>query len=298
MFQAHNPAQHTFNWYCDLIGADQSNVVAAATRLRDIVKKIRTGYRSPFGTKFSYGQQSFQNGYLVAYFPYYIEPIYHVLKSADLPDELFNQDNLQVSFFGGGPCPEALGLAAYLREKVPNLKSVDISIFDREMSWNTIQQGLLPQMLPDYAADKTRYSIHNRSCNVAKCDAMKCSNSLAIAASEIIIAQNFLAEVSNDCDAAINTFEGIVRRSNCRYLIFVENNYSENRGTLDIINRCLHSKGLSTGLAEIDYNEICPNFTLPDVLYGNLFTGESGLIAKKYVKYHSMVIEIKRDPKS
>jgi len=294
MFQAHNPAQHTFKWYCDLIGTTENNAATAAKRLQNIVRGIRNGYKSPFGIQFPYGRQSFQNGYLVAYFPYYIEPIYHVLKSANLPDELFSKDNLQVSFFGGGPCPEALGLAAYLREKAPNLKSVDISIFDLENSWNTIQQGLLPEMLPDYAAEQTSYSIQNHSCNVVKCDAMKCTNSSAIAASEIIVAQNFLAEVSNDCNAAINTFEGIVRRSNCRYLIFVENNYSENRGMLDIINRRLHIKGLSTGLAEIDYNEICPNFALPDVLYGNLFTGESGLIAKKYVKYHSMVIEIAR----
>jgi len=262
--------------------------------LRDIVKKIRTGYRSPFGTKFSYEQQSFQNGYLVAYFPYYIEPIYHVLKLANFPDELFNKDSLQVSFFGGGPCPEALGLAAYLREKAPNLRSVDLSIFDREVSWNTIQQGLLPEMLPDYAAEQTSYSIRNRICNVEKCDAIKCSNRSAIAASEIIIAQNFLAEVQTNYDATIDAFEGIVRRSNCRYLVFVENNYSENRGMLDIINRRLHRKGLSTGLVEIGYDKICPNFTLPDVLHKNLFTGESGLIAKKYVKYHSMVIEIVR----
>ncbi len=294
MFQVHNPAQHTFNWYCNLIGAQQNDTAPAAERLRDIVKKIRKGYTSPFGIKFPYEQQSFQNGYLVAYFPYYIEPIYHVLKSVNLPDELFSKDNLQVSFFGGGPCPEALGLAAYLREKAPNLKSVDISIFDLENSWNTIQQGLLPEMLPDYAAEQTSYSIQSRSCNVAKCDAMKCSNSSAIAASEIIVAQNFLAEVQTNYDTTIDAFEGIVRRSNCRYLVFVENNYSENRGMLDIINHRLYSKGLSTGLAEIDYNEICPNFTLPDILHNNLFTGESGLIAKKYVKYHSMVIEIAR----
>ena len=127
MFQVHNPAQHTFNWYCNLIGAQQNDTAPAAERLRDIVKKIQKDYTSPFGIKFPYEQQSFQNGYLVAYFPYYIEPIYHVLKSANLPDELFSKDNLQVSFFGGGPCPEALGLAAYLREKAPNLKSVDIS---------------------------------------------------------------------------------------------------------------------------------------------------------------------------
>ena len=294
MFQAHNPAQHTFDWYCDLIGATKNSAAISARRLRGIVKEIREGYRSPFGTRFPYGEQLFQNGYLVAYFPYYIEPLYHVLKSANLPEDLFAKKNLQVGFFGGGPCPEALGLAAYLQEKAPNLQSVDISIFDREQNWKAIQQDLLPKMLPTYAATKTKFSIHGRQCNVVKCDGNKCTNGKTITGSDLIIAQNFLVEVQENRDAAINTFEGIVRRSNCRYLVFVENNYGKNKEMLNIINHRLYSKGLSVGLAKIDSEVIRPNFTLPEVLQKNLFTGESGLIARKNVKFHYMVIEIAR----
>ena len=153
-------------------------------------------------------------------------------------------------------------------------------------------------MLPDYAAEQTRYTIQNRSCNVAKCDSGKCRNSSAISESEIIIAQNFLVEVSNDCDAAIDTFMGVVRRSKCRYLVFVENPYGENWEVLNSINHRLHIEGLSTGLARIGYTETQPNFTLPEALSKNLFIGENGLMAKKNVKFHSMVIEIKRDHNS
>jgi len=294
MFQEHNPAQYTFDWYCNLIGANQSNVVQAAERLQGIVKQTREDYRSPFGKSFAYGQTSFQHGYLLAYFPYYIEPLYHTLKTANLPERFFAKDRLQVSFFGGGPCPEALGLAAYLRESAPNLSAVDISIFDRENTWNTVQQGLLPQMLPHYAAGKTRYSIQNHNCNVAACDAGKCSNSSEVTGSDLIIAQNFLSEVQKDGDRTVDTFEKIVRRSNCRYLVFVENNYGENKELLDMINRRLWSKGLSTGLAKIEYQHTRPNFVLPRILQENLFTGESGLMEKKNVKFHFMVIEIAR----
>ena len=66
--------------------------------------------------------------------------------------------------------------------------------------------------------------------------------------------------------ASPELFEGIIRRSNCRYLVFVENSY----------------------------DEIRPDIELPEVLSRHLFTGESGLIAQKYVKHHSMVIEIAR----
>ena len=297
MFHTHNPAQHTFNWYCNIIGASNNNSlrsIIAAKGLKNSVKQTREGYQSPFGITFPYDQASFQNAYLVAYFPYYIEPLYHVLKAANLPEELFVSENFHASFFGGGPCPEALGLAAYLREKAPNLQSVDISIFDRENSWNTIQQGLLSEMLLDYAAPETTFSIQGRQCNVVKCGGNKCSSSRAIIGSDLIIAQNFLAEVQTNRDAAIDSFEGIVRRANCRYLVFIENNYGKNREMLNFINRRLYSKGLSVGLAKIGYNEIRPNFPTPRVLSRYLYADENGLRAKKIVKYHHMVIEIAR----
>ncbi len=216
------------------------------------------------------------------------------LHASGLADNFFAREKLQVSFFGGGLCPEALGLVAYLKNKAPNLAAVDISIFDQEEKWNPIQQGLLRKMLPVYASSDTEYSIQGHKCNVTRCDAARCCSANAISGSDMIIAQNFLSEVQKDREQAIAAFEGIVRRSNCRYLVFVENNYGENKELLNMINRRLWSKGLSTGLASIEYREIQPNFELPRFLQENLFTGESGLMVKKNVKFHFMVIEIAR----
>ena len=297
MLYTHNPAQHTFNWYCNIIDAKNNNSsrsMIAAKGLKNSVRKTREGYQSPFGITFPYDQESFQNVYLVAYFPYYIEPLYHVLKAANLPEELFSSDSFRASFFGGGPCPEALGLAAYLREKAPNLQSVDISIFDRENSWNTIQQGLLAEMLLDYAASDTKFSVKGRQCNVTKCVGNKCSSGNTVSGSDLVIAQNFLAEVQTSREATIETFEGIVSRSNCRYLVFIENNYGKNKEILNLINHRLHIKDLSAGLAKIGYNEIRPNFPTPNILSRYLYENADGLRARKTVKYHYMIIEIKR----
>ena len=115
---AHNPAQHTFNWYCNQIGATQDEIEQAAEGLQEDVRSIRLSYRSPFGTTFPYGDTNFQNAYMVAYFPYYIEPLYHALEDANLDTTLFEKGKLQASFFGGGPCPEALGLAACSRSAI------------------------------------------------------------------------------------------------------------------------------------------------------------------------------------
>lgn len=295
LYQTHNPSQHAFNYYCNRIGAPDHMIADAANQLQDTVRNIREGYKCPIGKIFPYGQESFQNGYLLAYFPYYIEPIYQVLKTANLPDYFFDTTVLKVGFFGGGPCPEALGLTAYLREKAPHLRSIDISIYDRENNWSSIQQELLPEMLPHYAAQKATCSIKSCECDVTKCDPGRCKHSTdTIAGTDLIIAQNFLAEVQSDCREAINTFEGVVRRSGCRYVAFVENNYNENKKLLEILSNRLVSKGLSPEVANVNYQEIRPDFPLPKVLQDHLFTGESGLIAKRNVKFHSMVIEIAR----
>jgi len=75
---------------------------------------------------------------------------------------------------------------------------------------------------------------------------------------------------------------------------FRRNQYEEARELMNAIARKLHSKGLTTKLVQAQTNEITPNITLPDVLTKHLFTGKSGLIARKHVKYHHMVLEIAR----
>ena len=195
MLYAQNPIQEVFEWYCGRINASENDLDLAAEKLQPIVKQIRTEYKSPFGKTFTYGDTEFQNGYLVAYFPYYIEPIYHVLKETDLSGDLLAKESLRVSFFGGGPCPEALGVSAFLREEAAHLKSVDIAIFDREKSWDKIHRELLTGMIKNYSGN-THYTIEGCHCNVSACAPEKCSSRKSIVGSDLVVAQNFMSEVT------------------------------------------------------------------------------------------------------
>ncbi len=60
MFPSHNPAQQTFNWYCELSGDKETDIITAAVRLREHVKTVRELYRQPFGTALPYGDQFFR----------------------------------------------------------------------------------------------------------------------------------------------------------------------------------------------------------------------------------------------
>lgn len=291
-FPQHDPARQTFNYICDFSGSTESHFTTAATKLRDPVRKIRELYKKPIGGFFPYHDLLFQFAYLVAYFPYYIEPLYHVLTSANLPDSLFAKGLLKTSFFGGGPCPEILGLAAYLRQRAPGLSNIETAVFDCEPTWRIIQKVLLKNMLQEYASEQTNFSITSNQCNVVQCDAKVCA--CGVAGSDIIVAQNFLSEVYTDRLRAIKTFEGLVHRSGCRYLILIENNYRQTKELMTSIARHLHKEGLTKNLVQAASNSIRPNILVPEVLSQHLYADEDGLRARKYVHYHHMLIEIAR----
>lgn len=292
MFPIHNPAQQSFEWLCHRNGVAEADFAAVAVGMRHHVQRIRTLYRQPIGRVIPYDDGSFRAAYLVAYFPYYIEPVFHVLQAANLPNSLFATGTLKAAFFGGGPCPEALGLAAYLRNRAPRLTSVEATVFDRQPGWNPVQQGLLQSMLPSYASSQTNFTMNSKQCDVVECVNLRCS--CGVGDMDVIIAQNFLTEVYMDRSRAMDTFERLIRRSSCRYLVFIENNYPEVKGLMNELSAFLCDKGLTESRPVAETSTIRPNFILPQVMQQSLFIGTDGLIAKKMVHFHHMVLEIAR----
>ena len=292
MFPSHNPAQQVFNWHCRSNHISESNLSAAAVDMREHVYRIRKMYNMPIGRTIPYGDADFRAAYLLAYFPYYIEPICHVLEAAKLPDSLFATGTLKAAFFGGGPCPEALGLAAYLRSRAPHLAHVEATVFDRQPGWNMIQQELVPSMMDSYKSVNTNFTLNSRQCDVVECLARQCT--CGVADKDIIIGQNFLAEVYNNRTKAIETFERLIKRSTCRYLVFVENQYREVKSLMNELSNYLYSKGLTTNRPVIETTSIRPNFRLPQVMQQHLFVGSDGLIPRYNVHFHHMVLEIAR----
>lgn len=292
MFPPHDPAQQAFNWHCRSNNISEPNISCAAVNMQEHVYRIRKLYGMPIGQTIPYDDADFRAAYLLAYFPYYIEPICHVLEGAELHDSLFDTDTLKAAFFGGGPCPEALGLAAYLRKRAPRLANVEATAFDRQLGWNPIQQELVPSMLPSYKSGHTTFALNSRSCDVVECLARQCT--CGVADMDIIIGQNFLTEVYTNRTRAIETFERLIMRSKCRYLVFVENTYDQVKDLMNDLSAHLYGKGLTKAKPTAETKTIRPNFRLPQVMQQHLFIGCDGLIPKYSVKFHHMVLEIAR----
>lgn len=292
MFMHHDPAQKVFDWLCQRNNIGESSKAIAAASLQASVYDARKLYQQPVGNRIPYDNSQFRAAYLVAYFPYYIEPVYTALKYANLPDSLFNKKTLKAAFFGGGPCPESLGLAAYLRERVPALPNVEAIVFDRQPGWQSAQLTLIPSMLPSYCSPRTSFNLSSKHCDVAECFLRHCS--CGIADMDIIIAQNFLTEVYSDRNRAMETFERMIRGSKCRYLVFVDNMYEQIKDLMTDLSEYLYAKRLTTAKALPRTSIIRPNFDLPEVMEQHLFTGEDGLMPRYNVKFHHMVLETAR----
>jgi hypothetical protein len=127
---------------------------------------------------------------------------------------------------------------------------------------------------------------------VVECLARECT--CGIADKDIIIAQNFLTEVYTDRKCAMETFERLIRRSQCRYIVFVDNMYGKVKDLMNELSGYLYDKGLTIHRASTETTTIRPNFRLPQVMQQHLFTGEDGLIPRYNVKFYHMVLEIKR----
>jgi hypothetical protein len=292
MFKHHDPVQKVFDWLCQRNNICASSKSIAASSLQKHVFDARKLYKQPLGYKIPYDNAQFRAAYLIAYFPYYIEPICAALECANLSDSLFHKGTLNVAFFGGGPCPEALGLAAYLRNRAPKLLRVETIAFDCQPGWQAAQLSLIPSMLPEYCSPETSFNLSSKQCDVAECLVRQCA--CGIANTDIIIAQNFLTEVYTNRASAIATFERLIRRSTCRYLVFVENNYAEVKDLMNELSAHLFEKGLTTSKPVAETTTIRPNFRLPQVLQQHLFTCEDGLKPKSKVTFHHIVLEIAR----
>lgn len=262
--------------------------------MRPFIKQARGLFYQPMGRQMPYHDGFFRGAYLLAYFPYYIEPIYYTLALEKM--EFAERPNgiMKAAFLGGGPVPEALGLAAYLRDRAPHITAIHGTVFDREKGWNKVQQELLPIIASHYLQQSGCLNLEHKPCDVVNCMSCNSSCDSLLGGTDFIISQNFLTEIYNDREKAFHNFRNIIAKSKCRAIVFVENAYGDIFRFMDELAGWLHAEGITTKRGTPKMTAIRSQVKIPDTLLENLFTGESGLIPKRSVKFHHMVLRIKR----
>ena len=115
----------------------------ASERFRNDVKKLRESYAKPFCDT-DYNDYEIRKAYMIAYYPYYIEPARYVVENFVVP--MFNEPELH--FFACGPCPELYGTLLALRDK--NFRGkIFVNTYDVESEWSLYcTYNLCEEILP------------------------------------------------------------------------------------------------------------------------------------------------------
>lgn len=97
--------------YCDEL-TDQLKVLLNGWR--PYLQQVRDAY-SRVPTNFDYNSRYQKGIYMLAYFPFYIEPIYYSLEN-DI-EQISSREKITISILGGGPLPELIGIVKLIDEK-------------------------------------------------------------------------------------------------------------------------------------------------------------------------------------
>lgn len=116
--------------------------------IRDSIAKLRRCYKADTPES-AYGNSSARQAYMLAYYPYYIQPAMKIFSEIILKEpKIAAARELNLSFMAGGPCSEAIGVTEALQrngKKCP----VNITILDRELGWKD-QHGLTQRLCQYY----------------------------------------------------------------------------------------------------------------------------------------------------
>jgi len=98
---------------------------------QDLINRMGDSY-----VNVMYEDRYIRAAYMLLYFPFYIEPIYYVIKPYFRNIVKPNVSELKVCFIGGGPLPELLGLGKVI-STINFIKKINCTVLDIFPHWTT-----------------------------------------------------------------------------------------------------------------------------------------------------------------
>ena len=249
-------------------------------RIRNAVGNLRESYCKPFCDT-DYGDDENRKAYMIAYYPYYIEPARYVVENFVAP-QISQREIIKVDFFASGPCPELLGTVAALK-KMERCIKVYVQTYDPQPGWFPYQQmtfKLAEKLLKVFAPAEILDHAEGRIVT------------------DIFFLQNYLSHMPcQNTDKFLKDFSAVAAQTNSKtFFVFVDLKYDSTtmvfRRLLD--ENFLRANGLEKIAANIpDYGEpliICYGDTT-QTLRDNIFTDEDGLIQKKNTRFYFVALK-------
>ncbi len=259
------------------------------------VRALRAAYGHCPSTA-DYSQASMRAAYLLAYYPYYIEPLYYVLSR--IPKEIikaaFGFSKLRACFLGCGPAPEVLGWISFLNDNCPAVDSATAYLFDCVVDgWRTGQEITQYHLKEQYWPGKKLTFVPLQYDMLGNQLIESPWADRAIKISHLYVMQNCMNEyIGHESDFRKKFLELFRTTQAGAIFILIDLNFEPIRELMRQIEKDIVDNKLGEVPLPVreEFDEIQCNFELPPILSEELFTGQDGLMAKKYTRYYSSIL--------
>lgn len=293
--------EKTYGEHRDLSQLGKQNIEA----IRQAVRDLRLSYQKGVCAK-RYDSEENRKAYMLAYYPNYVEPAHQIVSRFVVPALKKHQSfypTLNLAFFAGGPCPELYGtMKAFQGKQVYG--SAMVSILDWESGWQPEQDISWQLCQEDGLLD-----AHDDGLLIYRCDNLhrceSCSHGhlcrqRIYEKANVYFLQNFLSHVKpEEEDCFLEKMHTCIERAQQgSVFVIMDLPYANSlRLMLDLDEQeglpwSANVKTLGTNI----YNDGQPEWSqcpyeMPLSLRETVFTGEDGLIPKKWTKYYYLVLQ-------
>lgn len=268
--------------------------------LKPFARQLRKSYDPSLAASVQadYRSTKTQSAYMLRYFPQYSQVIRIILNRLDAQFSLpFKQEELSACFFGAGPAPEVYGFLRFLSTSFSNVQKVTVYTFDIiSDEWSYSRKITEGYLIPSTWRDRT-LAVVNNEFDLTQINSLnKFSN--IIRSSTLNVFQNCLNEISRNFHSnVVDNFKSLVKLMSSGSILMVID-LSSYAGALQLISQIenmIRSENLASVLVSTSnghgrYDAVSLRNLLPEAITKNLPTGEDGLIPRRYINYHSLII--------
>ncbi|MFH1194717.1 MAG: hypothetical protein V1720_03330 [bacterium] len=256
--------------------------------LKSEVQKLRQRLRGSF-VHVDYKDRYVRAAYMYAYFPFYIEPIYEAIINHTEKIHLSTQQELNVTFIGGGPIPELLGLSKVITQKRNDIEKINSYVLDAVPHWASERRICTEEILRSYW--EKEFSIVTKEYDFFQ---YQMDVPSVIRECDIIVVQNCI----NDCpQGSVTHIERNIKeiwlsmRKNS-IIILLDLNYVTISELITRLQTFFTSNSGRVIKPISSINNHRPNIPFCDHLETKLYEpGVDGLIARRNVNYYSSIVK-------
>jgi hypothetical protein len=253
---------------------------------RPYLHQVRNAYNC-VPTSFDYNSRYQRGIYMLAYFPFYIEPIYYSFENFANDFDLNGDNSIDISILGGGALPELIGLSKLIDERRRDIRTINVKVFDKYQNWNAEIENCTKELIPYYHAGEVIISAHETDLlSLSDEDILNISNS------DIVIMQNVINDLAPNNynllkESLLSIWDNFQQGA---HMIIIDLNFNEVRQFMQSALVELINIG---GLLVLPLNQIPiehrPNIPFCAHLERMLFSNQHGLLPRRRVNYYRVI---------